>query len=287
MPRPLYHDFLMKFILFLCMNLLLSACTSVGFMLANANVFYADMTVKRNIPFGDKPYLTLDLYRSKNKDNHRVLIFYYGGGWTAGKKEDYAFVADRFTREGYTVVIPDYGKYPDVTYPTFVEQSARAVAWVHQHVTYDKLFLMGHSAGAYNAVMLATNPRFLAAYELKQSDIDGVIGLAGPYGFTPDSKKYRAIFSNMGDYKQMNVSTFVTGNEPPMLLLHGATDETVSAENSYVLANNLRASGASAEIITYPDLGHLKIIGALAERWKDDAPIARDASTFMERISAP
>ena len=269
----------------LVMNLFLTACTTVGFAIANYGISYDDMTVQRDIAYGDKPQETLDLYIPKHNDKKRILIFYYGGGWSEGRKENYAFVASRFVKEGYTVIIPDYEKYPQVTYPTFVEENAHAVAWANARFHYPSLFVMGHSAGAYNVAMMATDPRYLAAYDLEQHVISGVIGLAGPYEFTPDDKKYQNIFNHMADYKQMHVSTFVTGHEPPMLLLHGENDDTVLPKNTALLAGAIRAAGGSVQVITYPDVEHIKIVGALTRRWEHYAPVGADTLAFMDAHS--
>jgi acetyl esterase/lipase len=276
----------MKIILFLCMNILLSACTYVAFRVANADVDYDAMVIERDIAYGREPLQTLDVYRPKAiAPNHKVLMFFYGGGWSDGSKKDYAFVADRFTRYGYTVIIPDYRKYPDVTFPAFVQDTAAAVAWVHQHVPSQALFVMGHSAGAYNTVMMATDARYLAAHGMSQRDITGVIGAAGPYEFTPKEKKFREVFNNMKDYTPMHVSTFVKGTEPPMLLLHGEADDTVFMMNTEQLAAHIRAKGGAVEMRTYPKIGHIKIVGALTEHWKDAAPVTQDINAFMDTHS--
>jgi acetyl esterase/lipase len=272
---------LYKLLIFSVMNLLLTACTTVGFYIANAGVSSAEMCVERNIAYGEKPYQILDIYRPKAHANGRVLVFFYGGGWTDGSKDDYAFVADRFVRQGYTVVLPDYGKYPMVTYPTFVEESAAAVAWVKHHVKPTSLFVMGHSAGAYNAVMMASDARYLSAYGVTQSDIDGVIGIAGPYEFTPKEKKYQQIFNYIKNYTPMHVSTFVTKDVPPMLLLHGLGDDVVLPFNTKFLASHLKEVGGKVQVITYPDIGHIQIIGAITKRWEYYAPVADDISNFM------
>jgi acetyl esterase/lipase len=268
------------------MNFFLSACAYVGFRVANADVDYTTMQIERDIAYGtDSSLQKLDIYRPKAEPNGRVVVFFYGGGWSDGNKKDYAFVADRFTRYGYTVVIADYRKYPAVTFPAFVEDAAAAVAWVHQHVQPTALFVMGHSAGAYNAVMMAADARYLAAHNMTARDITGVIGAAGPYEFTPEEKKYRDVFNNMPDYTQMHVSTYVDGTEPPMLLLHGEADDTVLPLNTERLSARIREKGAQVQVRTYGDINHIKIVGALSAYWLEKAPIAADILAFMDAHS--
>jgi acetyl esterase/lipase len=244
------------------------------------------MHIERDVAYGTDSLQKLDIYRPKTGGNEKALVFFYGGGWSDGRKKDYAFVADRFTRYGYTVAVADYRKFPAVTFPAFVEDTAAAVAWVHQHLRPKALFVMGHSAGAYNAVMMVADARYLAAHGMSERDIAGVIGAAGPYEFTPDEKKFRAVFNNMRDYTPMHVSTYVDGREPPMLLLHGQADTTVLRVNTEQLAARIRAKGGQVEVRTYPKIGHIKIVGGLTEHWKDVAPIAADIVAFMQHHSA-
>ena len=91
------------------------------------------------------------------------MIFFYGGSWDTGSKNDYLFVAQALAASGYTVVIPDYRLYPAVRFPAFVDDGARAVRWTADRVGTDKVFVMGHSAGAHIALMLAANTPYLAA----------------------------------------------------------------------------------------------------------------------------
>lgn len=263
------------------MSLLLTACTSIGFFLANAPVSYAHMTVKRNVSYGPESYQTLDIYTPETPSRH-TIIFYYGGGWKMGDKKDYTFIAEYFVTRGYNVVIPDYGLYPDVVYPEFLENSARAAAWVHKHIASDSLFLLGHSAGAYNAAMIAVNDSYLKPFELSANDINGVIGISGPYNFSPTEKIYKDIFGHKDNYDFMHVSTYVNGSEPPFLLMHGRDDGTVSPENTRQLAQQLKANGNTVQRQYYDDIGHYKIIAAFTSLLKDRYPVAEDVVMFLE-----
>ena len=87
-------------------------------------------------------------------------------------------------------VVADYRLSPEVRYPVFLQDSALAMRWAFDNAqTYGadpaRIFVMGHSAGAYNAAMLALDKRLLGAVGLSPARLAGWIGLAGPYDFLP------------------------------------------------------------------------------------------------------
>ncbi len=142
------------------------------------------------IPYGAGPRKVLDVYVPKNPTGPApVLFFIYGGGWDHGDRGDYQFVGNAFASRGFVVVIPDYRLYPEVKYPDFLEDNAQAVRWVQDNIAKyggdtDRLFLAGHSAGAYNAVMLALDHSFFHDAGVTLT-VKAVAGLSGPYDFYP------------------------------------------------------------------------------------------------------
>lgn len=284
-----------KFIQFLLLpvlmiSLLLNGCTNAAFWIANRPVTLEDVTLHKDIAYGSEAGQRLDIYvpQHANNTDAPVVLFFYGGSWSSGNKENYPFVAKALTDLGYIAVIADYRKYPDVTFPAFVADSAKATAWTYRHVAayggdQEKLFVMGHSAGAYNAAMMLTDPHYLEAEGLSSQIVKGFAGLAGPYGFTPSSSKYRAIFNNMDDYSAMHVTSYVDRADiPPMLLLHGQSDGTVAVENSVRLHEALQQQGAISELIRYPDINHYEIIGVFTDYWQEKAQIREDIDQFFQ-----
>ncbi|MGD8557892.1 MAG: alpha/beta hydrolase, partial [Chromatiales bacterium] len=110
-----------------------------------------------DVSYGADTRQKLDLYMPETATGSPpVVVFFYGGGWRKGNKENYEFVASSLTNAGYAVIIPDYRLYPEVSFPGFVEDGARVVAWAMQNAERygadpDEIFLMGHSAGAHIA----------------------------------------------------------------------------------------------------------------------------------------
>ena len=216
-----------------------------------------------------------------------VVVFFYGGTWQSGRRQDYLFLAEALTARGIVVVIPDYRLYPEVRFPTFIEDGAAAVAWVRHHIVdygggAARLFLMGHSAGAYIAAMLALNPSYLAQVGMSPDELQGFIGLAGPYDFLPLKRpRLIKIFGGADDIPETQPVNFARAQAPPALLLHGAADKIVAPRNSERLAQRLRAVGSRVEEKFYEGFKHMRIIILLASPLQGDEPLMEDIEHFI------
>ncbi len=226
-----------------------------------------------------------------------VVVFFYGGGWEDGDRGFYRFAGKVLAERGIVAVVPDYRLFPEVRFPAFLEDAAEAVAWVRSEIDAfggdpSRVFLMGHSAGAYIAAMLALDATWLsctrAASLAPPPKLRGVIGLAGPYDFLPlHTEVLRAIFGPPETLWQTQPIHFVSPAAPPMLLVHGARDRTVLPQNSSRLAARLRAAGGIAEERVYPMIGHKLLVAALARPLRFLAPVLRDSLDFIRRMEAP
>jgi acetyl esterase/lipase len=189
-------------------------------------------------------------------------------------------------------IIPDYRVYPEVVYPDFLADSAQAVRWAFENAAQyggdpRQLFLMGHSAGAYNAAMLALDPQWLRAVGLNPAkNIRGMIGLAGPYDFLPlQDRNLKAIFGPEQTLASTQPITHAAGSAPPLLLLTDGRDKVVDPGNSQRLANKVQATGGDARAIVYPGLSHALILGALTKPFAFLAPVRRDVLAFIDQRS--
>lgn len=227
--------------------------------------------VHENLVFDSDHFLELDIYQPKDAHHAPVVVFFWGGSWQEGDKSLYGFVGRALAARGFVVAIPNYRLYPAVRYPAFLADSARAVAWVHQHIgAYGgnpaHLILMGHSAGAYNAAMLTLNPQYLHAVGLSRDDIAGMIGLGGPYDFLPlVDPALQAIFAPA----EANLATtqpihWVNGHSPPMLLIESTVDTIVAPKNTRNLSAALRDKGAPVTTLMVPNLSHQWLIGVVS-----------------------
>lgn len=238
-------------------TLLTTGCESLLFRYANRGLPPPEATVT----YAPERDLRLDIYRPEGSTGAApTVVFFYGGGWQRGERGQYQFVGRQLARNGVLAIVADYRTYPDAVFPAFVEDGARAVAWAQMHAgryggDASRLFVAGHSAGAQIAALLGTDPVYLDAHGLAPSQLSGVIGLAGPYDFEITGR-YRAVFGPPSQWPQAQAVRFVTGDEPPFLLIHGEDDRVVEARDSRQLAQRLRQTGGQATLLMLPDAGH-------------------------------
>lgn len=264
----------------------LTACMSVGVAFVNLPASLKGGYRLHHASYGPAPENTIDIYvPDRGTEPHDAIVFIYGGRWQSGKKEDFKFVGAALARQGFVVAIPEYRHYPDVKFPGFVEDAARAVAWLDDHASdYGArrgFHLAGHSAGAHTAALLAADERYLRAHKKNpRKVIRDVAGLAGPYDFTPEDNDLKDIFGPPANYPQMQVTTFIDGKEPPMLLQYGTGDETVGAFNHEKLAEKIRAKKGKVKVITYPGVSHVGMVGAISGIGTR-APVLEDMVAFF------
>lgn len=254
----------------------------------------SDVVVERDIAFGNGDRLKLDVYKpALAGGNAPVVVFFYGGSWQRGDKSMYRFVGSALARAGIVAVIPNYRLYPPVLYPDFLRDSARAVRWTKDNAARfggdaAKVFLAGHSAGAYNAVSLATDRRWLGEVKLEpKADLAGVIGIAGPYDFLPLTDEYlKIIFGPEGERPKTQPIHYVGGDEPPLLLLRPERDDVVDPGNSSRLAKRVKEAGGKATVVTYSRVGHLSIVGTFSPLLSFLAPARDDLVKFVRERSS-
>jgi acetyl esterase/lipase len=246
--------------------------------------------ILRDAAFGPDPRQRIDLYAPNGTAGGRlpVIVFIYGGSWNSGTKAGYAFVGRALAARGFLVAIPDYRLVPQISYPAFLEDNAAAVRWVRIHAAEhdgdpDRLILAGHSAGAYNAAMLALDPRWLGP---DRKAVRGLIGLAGPYDFLPfDGDVVKATFAGVSDPASTQPVNYVTADSPPAFLATGDKDTTVLPRNSDALAARLRDRGVAVTRMRYPDIGHVGLITAIAKPLRGRAPVLDDAVAFARKVA--
>ena len=244
-----------------------------------------------DLPYGSTDRQNLDVYLPLSAPGSSPLVvFFYGGGWKDGSKEDYEFVASSLTEAGYVVIIPNYRLYPEVVFPEFVEDGAKAVAWALQNAGRygadpDKLFLVGHSAGAHIAALLITNQGFLAEHSIKVDQLKGFVGLSGPYDFLPIKSGYLLDVFPEDKRKESQPINFVTTATPPTLLIHGTDDKLVDPANSERFAKRLSTHGVDVSLKLYKGVGHAEVAAALAPPLDFTNETLADIRTFLEARS--
>lgn len=269
--------------------LTLAACTTMDTL----NALTPDTAYVRNtgVRYADGRRGLLDIYVPRQPacgGKAPVVVFFYGGTWNSGERADYAFVAANLARHGILTVIPDYRLYPEVTYPEFLVDSARAVAWTLQsiasfHGNPDNVFVMGHSAGGYNAAMLALDARWLEGAGAEPSRLRGWIGLAGPYDFLPIiNPEARPVFHHPNYPPDSQPVDHVRQASPPAFLGVDTGDKLVDPQrNSAQLAKKLRAAGTPVTYREYRHLSHTLLIGVFAAPLRWLSTESDDVSDFV------
>lgn len=256
----------------------------------------APAPAERNIAYGEDERQKLDVYPAgPGAGAAPVVVFIYGGGWDSGRRQDYSFAGRALAAQGYLTIVPDYRLVPGVRFPAFLEDCARALAWAQANAARlggdpSRIYLIGHSAGAYNAAMIALDTRYLLAAGGDPSTIRGVVGLAGPYDFLPfDPGAAQNAFGQAPDPAQTQPINFARADAPPMLLLHGQEDKVVRIRNSTSLAEHLTKIGAQAEVKIYPGADHPDLVLALSKPLRKRAPVLADIRAFIvaQKSSAP
>lgn len=281
----------MRTIIIMSLLFSLSACASTRLI----NTFVPDdgYLVHGNLGYGELPRQAVDVYEPVPRlAKAPVVVFFYGGRWSGGTRDFYRFVGQALASRGYVTVIADYRLYPEVKFPAFVEDGAQAVRWAREHAQEyggdpARLFVMGHSAGAHIAAMLALDPQYLKAVGGSRDWLAGMVGLSGPYDFLPlTDDDLKDMFGPPERYPQSQPINFVDGQNPPLLLLHGRTDTTVKLGNTVNLSEKVRAKGGPVETIIYPVMGHIRMVASLAAPLRWTSSVLDDVSEFIHKQSA-
>jgi acetyl esterase/lipase len=245
-----------------------------------------------DIAYGPLPRQRLDVYVPAGtlpSGGWPTVVFFYGGSWNSGERAEYGFVGAALASRGILTFVADYRLYPEVRYPDFLADSALALAWGLAHAAEHggnprRVFVMGHSAGAYNAAMLALDARWLAATGHAPGELAGFIGLAGPYDFLPmTNRDAQPVFFHPNYPPNTQPMEFASSAAPRTFLAAGKTDALVDPErNTATLAARLSAAGVPVNLQRYARANHVTLIGAfgLPLRWL--APVLEDVAGFVQ-----
>jgi acetyl esterase/lipase len=278
-----------------CVALLgtLAACSPLTTL--NAAAAVDSHTRKADVPYGALPSQRFDLYQPTGQPpagGWPVVVFFYGGSWSRGERSQYGFVGAALASRGITALVADYRLYPEVRYPEFLRDCAQALAWALSRANDlggnpRRVFVMGHSAGAYNAAMLALDPRWLAATGHDPRELAGFIGLAGPYDFLPmTNPDAQPVFFHPNYPPDTQPLAFVSAASPRSFLAVGASDALINPErNTAALAARLTAAGVPVTFHRYAKANHTTLIGAMGVPLRWLAPVLDDVAGFV--ASAP
>lgn len=266
---------------------MLAACTQMRLFAVNAPAWFGDYRRYVDLAYGDLPPQRLDVYKPAGAGSAPVVIFIHGGGWDSGDKNQYRFVGATLAEQGWVGVVINYRLYPDVKFPAFVNDAALAVAFVRAHAAEwggdpDKIYLLGHSAGAHIAALLALDDDYLQQAGDDTHSLRGVIGLAGAYDFIPFVYDYmHDLFGPEIRYPFSQPVNFASADAPPLLLLQGLSDTEVLPRNTINLVAAMRKHGGSVQAQYYAGVNHIDIIAALSIPARGRAPVLADMKKFI------
>jgi acetyl esterase/lipase len=284
--------------------MLATGCGRLAFMAANVPAAFGAHRRYPNIAYGDDPQHRLDVY-VPDRDQHQyprqdreaarprpLVVFWHGGRWSFGDKADYRFVGAALAELGYVAVLPNYRHYPGVKMAGFMDDAARAGRWAAAHAGEhgadpQRMYLMGHSAGAHLAALVTLDERYFASIAQPVPPIAGVIGLSGAYDFLPlREADVQDMFGPPQNYPDSQPINFVRSDAPPMLLIHGLEDDTVSPNNSRNLAAALSVRGVPATLKLYTKASHADTVAALSLPARGRAPTLADIEAFVSQPQA-
>ena len=290
MPRNLLFRILLPLAAWVALASTLSGCSALGTL--NALAARSSYTLNADVAYGPLPRQKLDIYTptaTVPAAGWPVVVFFYGGSWNTGERADYQFVGEALAARGVVTLVADYRLYPEVRYPDFLTDSAQALAYGLTQAARlggdpKRVFVMGHSAGGYNAAMLALDARWLKAAGHAPGELAGWIGLAGPYDFFPtDNPAAQPVFFHPNYPAQAQPITFTPPDAPRSFLAAPANDRVVSPQRSTLqLANKLQAAGVPVTLKFYKRASHTTLIGAFAWPLRWVAPVLDDVTAFIE-----
>ena len=222
-----------------------------------------------------------------------VVVFIHGGGWNSGDPHDYRFVGRTLAREGYVVVLPGYRLNEAGRYPAMLEDGALALAWTQQHIAQyggdpGQVVLMGHSAGAYNVMMLGLERQWLGRAGVPDGFVKGVIGLSGPYDFYPfTSDSARNAFGQAPDPVLTQPVHFVRSDAPKVLLITGDKDTVVRPRNSLARASAMTGAGMPTRPVVLSGVDHNGVIMKLAAPFSRDRRVLDSVLAFLAAQCQP
>jgi len=219
-----------------------------------------------------------------------LVAFYHGGGWRNGDPHDYRFIARTLADRGYATALIGYRLVPAGRYPNMLLDSAAGLAAVRKaaaehRVDPNRVALMGHSAGAYNATMLALDPRWLAGASVPAEAVKGAVVLAGPSDFYPFEKTSSK--NAMGHWprpEETQPVNYARADAPPLLLVHGTEDDSVRPRNATILARTMTARGAPTKATLIDGMGHNGLVITLARPFDRDRRVGDAVFGFLADV---
>jgi acetyl esterase/lipase len=238
---------------------------------------------KRDVPYGELDRQLLDIYAPKDAKKLPVVFWIHGGGWAAGDKSGVQKKPEAFVERGYVFVSTSYRLLPKVEMLTIFQDVAKSLGWVYKHIAEyggdpNRIFVMGHSAGAQLAALMCIDDRYLKAEGVPFSALQGCVPVDGDtydvpaiietaetrrrvHGEPPPKFGHREKFGNdPAKHKDYSAVTHIAKDKgiPPFLILYVADHPDTSAQ-ARRLASVLKDSGIPATLFGAKETNHNRL----------------------------
>lgn len=231
------------------------------------------------------PYLTgvqypndldkLDLYLPEGKRDVPVIVWIHGGALTQDDKNLEVATGRRFASAGIATATVNYRLSPAVSHPAHVQDAAASFAWVKRHIGEyggdpERIFLAGHSAGAYLAQLLVTDEQYLKAHALSARDVRAVIPVSAFFwvekeGVAPDRPK-TVWGSDPAVWIDASPAHHLRASLPPTLIIYADGDEPWRRQQNVDMAHAMKAAGsAPVDVVQIANRTHMSIWRKLGE----------------------
>ena len=240
-------------------------------------------------PKADPKLNMLDIYMPKKGSNSPVLIWIHGGAFAYGDKEYVQEKAEYFTKKGYVFVSINYRLSPKVVHPVHVQDVSDAIMWIYKNAIHysadpNKIFLLGHSAGAHLAALVSTDETYLRKSGGELSLIQGVVLLDGagydiPVLMTDAKSKVKewyaqAFGKSKKEWEQASPVSYIKPNKKiPAFMIAYAGDHETSEMEAKILSRSLTDAQVENHVFHYQKKNHLTIskeLGAEKDKTTED-----------------
>jgi acetyl esterase/lipase len=274
--------------------LLASASFIWGVLNAVPQLFPKSQSVNEhlNLSYGPDPKQVLDVVSSRKCKNSPVIVFAHGGSWRWGQKDYHRTIGQQFAKSGIVFTTIDYRLYQDVRFPSFPQDVALSVQWVRENISKyggdrNKIFLMGHSAGAHSVSLVGLDSTYLQELGGDLDWIKGVIPMACPFEFDPSKEfLYRDLFPrDLDATKLMPMGIELKGDIPSFFIMQGGLDPIIRNELALEFASKVEKAGGRAQVKLYRTHGHFSLVRRTTSWHIWPSPLLKDVVSFIESES--
>jgi len=221
--------------------------------------------------------LLLDLYLPMNPAKRAFpgAIVVRGGGWMVNDRKRFAHIASALAERGLAAASIEYRNADEAAFPGAIQDVKAAVRWMRANSrTYgidpEAVATLGGSSGAQMALLAGLTfgvPEFEGdgGYPATSSRIQGVVAMATPadlLSLSTGNQETVAKFlhatasEDRAKWQWASPINHIPSDGPPVLLLHGANDESVPTTQSTDFARRYREGGAHVELHILPGAPH-------------------------------